>query len=212
VAGLRAVEVAPVADFVADVGVGLVVGFADTDLRRLAAPPAADADAAAEGRNDEAEGFFAGAAPDVSVLPDPVGVFRAIVELPDGLVLAVDEDGAAGLGTGGLGVGRATALGVVEPGRGARGVPAEAEGVGFAWGLPIEPVVGLSFGAVAVGVAPAAVGSLEVEEVAVEGRVLVVVVLAREVAGFFGLAGSFLVAGVAGAVSDEVAGVSSSAV
>jgi len=57
-------------------------------------------------------------------------------------------------------------------------------------GLPIEPVVDFAFGAT-----NAAVEGFEVEEVAVEGRgfvVVVVVGLAREVVGFFGLAGGLL--------------------
>jgi hypothetical protein len=69
---------------------------------------------------------------------------------------------------------------VVELGRGTRGVAETG-------GLPIEPIVG--FGFVTTGVA---VEGFEVEGVAVEGRGFVVVGLAREVAGFFGLAGGFL--------------------
>lgn len=207
VAGLRPVEV--VVGFV-DV-VELVLGFPDTDLRRLAVPPALDPaaaveeEAAAEGRNDEVEGFLAGAAPGVSVLPDPVGVLRAIVELAAGVALAGLGE-ADGLGTGGLELvavvrtveeGRALALDAVEPGRGARGVLATG-------GLPIEPVVGLGFGAAA---APA-VGGLGVEEVAMEARALAVVGLVREVPGFFGLAGGF-VGGADG--SKEAVGAGSSA-
>lgn len=208
VAVLRTFEVAPVAGFV-DV-VELELAFPDTDLRRLAAPPALDPvaeveeEAVVEGRNDDVEGFFAGAAPGVSVLPDPVGVFRAIVEPVVRVVLAALEV-ADGLVTGGFEVvmvvraveeGRALVLDVVEPGRGARGVIATG-------GLPIEPVVGFGFGAAA-----AVVGGLGVEEVAVEGRALAVVGLFREVAGFFGLAGGFL-DGADG--SEEVAGAGSSA-
>ena len=167
VAGLRTTELVPVAGF-ADIEVELVVGFPDADLRRLAAPPALDPgtvveEEATEGRNDEVEAFFAGAAPGVSELPDPVAVFRAIVELvvgvaPAGLGL-VDS-----LGTGGFRVaevvrtveeGRAFALDVEELGRGARGVAATG-------GFPIEPVVGFGFDATFV-----AVEGLEVEEVAV---------------------------------------------
>lgn len=215
VAGLRTVEVAPVAGF-ADV-VELEPGFPDTDLRRLDAPPALDPAAAveeeavAEGRNDEVEGFFAGTAPAVSVLPDPVGVFRAIVEAVVGLAL-VAFGVVDGLVTVGLEVvadvrtveeGRALGLDGVEPGRGARGVIATG-------GLPMEPVVGLGFGTTA-----AAVGGLAVEAVEAEGRALVVVVgLVREVAGFFGLAGGFLdgADGADGADgSEEVLGAGSSA-
>ena len=104
-ADLRTVELAPVAGFVED-EVELVAGFPDADLRRLAAPPALDPGAAveeatAEGRNDEVEGFFTGAVPGVSELPDPVAVFRTIVELVVGVELAgLDE--ADGLGTGGF--------------------------------------------------------------------------------------------------------------
>lgn len=169
VIGLRITELAPVAGFV-DIEVELVGGFPDADLRRLAAPPALDPGTAveeeeeAEGRNDEVEAFFTGAAPGVSELPGPVAVFRAIVELVVGVAFAglglVD-----GLGTEGFRVvevvrtleeGRAVALDVVESGRGARGVATTG-------GLPIEPVVGFGFGATTV-----AVEGLEVEEVAVE--------------------------------------------
>lgn len=208
VAGLRTVEVAPVAGFV-DV-VELELGFPDTDLRRLDAPPAlgpaaaVEEEAVAEGRNDEVEGFFAGTAPGVSVLPDPVGVFRMLVEPVVGLAL-VAFGVVDGLVTVGLEVvavvrtveeGRALGLDGVEPGRGARGVIATG-------GLPMEPVVGLGF-----GTAAAAVGGLAVEAVEAEGRALVVVGLVREVAGFFGLAGGFL-DGADG--SAEVLGAGSSA-
>lgn len=177
-------EVVPGAGFV-DAEAALVAGFPDTDLRRPAEPPVPDPTAVAEGRNEEVDDFFAGAAPGVSVLPDPVGVLRAIDELVAGVVLA-GLGAVDGLDTGGFGVltvvrtvevGRVFAL---EPGRGARGAPA-------AGGLPIEPVVG--FG---LGTAAAAVEGLGVEEVALEGRNLAIVGFAREVAGFFGLAGAFL--------------------
>jgi len=110
-----------------------VAGFPDVDLRRLAPPvldpgAADEEDAATEGRNDEVEGFLAGAAPSVSELPDPVAVFRAIVELVVGVALVglgvIDV-----LSTGGFGVvevvraveeGRTLALDVVGMGRGAR--------------------------------------------------------------------------------------------
>jgi hypothetical protein len=105
-ADLRTAELAPVACFV-EVEVELVAGLPDADLRRLAAPPALDPaaaveeEAATEGRNDEVEGFFAGTVPGVSELPDPVAVFRTLVELVVGVALAglgvVD-----GLGTGGF--------------------------------------------------------------------------------------------------------------
>lgn len=193
VVGLRTDEVAPVAGFV-DVELELVAGFPDADLRRLTAPPALDPGAAveeaaaAEGRNDELEAFFAGAAPGASELPDPVAVFRAVVELVVGV--ALEGLGLVeALGTGGFRVvevvrtveaERAFALDVVELGRGARGVAATG-------GLPIEPVVAFGFGATTV-----AVEGLEVEEVAVAGRGFVVGGLARDVAGFFGLTGGFL--------------------
>jgi hypothetical protein len=178
-----------------DVEVRLVAGFPDVDLRGPAAPPALDPDAAVEeaaateGRNDEVEGFFAGAAPGVSELPDPVAVFR-IVELVVGVALAGLEV-VDGFGTGGfeavevvriLEVGRAFALDAVELGRGARAVATTG-------GLPIEPVIGFGFGFGAVTVA---VESLEVEEVAVEGRCFAVVGLEREGVIFFGLAGGLL--------------------
>ena len=170
VAGLRTTKLAPVGGFV-DIEVELVVGFPDADLRRLAAPPvlepgtAVEEEEATEGRKDEVEAFFAGAAPGVSELPDPVAaVFRATVELVVGVAVAglglVD-----GLGTGGFRVvevvrtveeGRAFVLDVVELGRGAREVVATG-------GFPIEPVVGFGFGATIV-----AVEGLEAEEVAVE--------------------------------------------
>jgi hypothetical protein len=179
--------------------VELVVAFPDTDLRRLAVPPATlDPAAAAEGRSDEVEGLFAGAGPGVSVLADAVGAFRAVVAVVAGVALAgfwvVD-----GLGTAGFVVtavvrpaegGRAVAVDVVELTLGARG----AVVVG---GLPIEPVVGFGFGAAAE------VEGLEVEGVAAEGRVLAVVGLATEPAGFFGLVGGFL---KLAAVSCEVVG------
>ena len=192
-AGLRTAEVAPVAGFV-EVKVELVAGFPDADLRRLAAPPALDPgtaveeEAAAEGRNDDVEAFFAGAAPGVSELPDPVAVCRAIVELVVGVALAglgLVED----LCTGGFRVvevvrtveaERVFALDVVELGRGARAVAATG-------GLPIEPVVGFGFGATTI-----AVEGLDVEEVAVEGRGFAVVGLARDVGGFFGVTGGLL--------------------
>lgn len=189
-AGLRTVELAPVAGFV-EVDVELVAGFPDADLRRLAAPPALDPgaeEAATEGRNDEVEGFFVGAAPGVSELPDPVAVFRAVVELVVGVALA-GLGAVNGLDTGGFAVaevvrtaeeGRVFALDVVELGRGAR----RAAETG---GLPIEPVVGFGLGAATV-----TVEDLDVDDVAVEGRDFAVVGLAREVVGFFGLARGFL--------------------
>ena len=198
-AGLRAVEVVPVAGLV-DVEVELVAGFSDTDLRRFVVPPAlglatpvatpvaAVEEAVAEGRNDEVEGFFAGTAPGVRVLPDPVGVFRALVELVAGVVFAglrvVD-----GLGTAGLEVvtavrtvedGRPIALDAVELGLGARGAAA-------AGGLPIKLVVCFGLGATA-----AEVEDFEEEVVVAAGRGFAVDGFAREVAVFFGLARSLL--------------------
>lgn len=207
VAGLRKVEVVPGAGFV-DVEVALVAGFPDTDLRRLAESPALGAAAAAaEGRNEEVEDFFAGAAPGVSVLLDAVRGLRAIDELVAGVVLAglgaVDD-----LITGAFEVltvvrtveeRRVFALEAVELGRGARGAPT----VG---GLPIEPVVSFGFG---FGCAAAAAGGLGVEDVALEGRDLAIVGLVKEVAGFFRLAEALL-DGAAG--SGEAVGAGSSAV